>query len=165
MSNAMNTRSWATPLTISGFILMAGTGVLMFFGYDRGITGIVHQWMSWAFLMGAGGHVIANWLPLKKHLRSSWARLTTVTFVAVLAASCFSWGLITGPQLEEPIELSLADAPLSALASVRRVSPEVLVAKLAAQGVTATPHDTVRGLAVRHHIGANRLFGIIFDVS
>ena len=84
---------------------------------------------------------------------------------AVLVASCFSWGLVTGPQLEEPIELSLADAPLSAFASVRRVSPEALVAKLAAQGVKATPDDTVRGLAVRHHTGANRLFGIIFDVS
>jgi hypothetical protein len=165
MAKALTTRSWATPLTIAGFALMSGTGLLMFFDYDEGITGVVHQWMSWAFLIGAGGHVVANWRPLTNHLRSAWGRFIAIALSAVFAASCFSWGMVTGPQLERPIALSLVDAPLSALAGVRRMSPDDLIARLASRGVLATPDDTVRELALRHHIGVNRLLGIVFDVG
>lgn len=43
MSEGISLRTWATPLTVGAFLLMAATGVLMFFGYDRGLTAVVHE--------------------------------------------------------------------------------------------------------------------------
>ena len=36
-------KTWATPLTLGSFVLMGGTGVLMFFEQDAGLTTVVHQ--------------------------------------------------------------------------------------------------------------------------
>jgi hypothetical protein len=108
-------RTWATPLTIGAFVLMAATGVLMFFGLDRALMAEVHKWFSLLFLTGVGGHVTANVRPFLNHLKSRWGRASVAAFAVVLAASFFSWRLITGPQLERPIKRDLVEAPLSRL--------------------------------------------------
>ncbi|MBR0663927.1 hypothetical protein GXW71_06105 [Roseomonas hellenica] len=155
-------RTWATSLTIGAFLLMSATGVLMFFGYDRGLTAVVHQWFSWFFLMGAGGHIAANIRPFKNHLRSRWGQVSVAVFMVVLAASLFSWGRITGPQLERPIKQALVDAPLSALAGVIRADPDALLLRLRARGITATSQQSVRDLSVGTGAGVNRLLAIVF---
>jgi hypothetical protein len=76
---------------------MSATGVLMFFEWDRGLTTVVHQWFSWLFLAGAGGHIATNLRPLKNHLKSRWGKASLAAFAVVSAASLFSWGYITGP--------------------------------------------------------------------
>jgi len=53
-------RTWATPLTIVAFLLMAVTGVLMFLDVEFRLVTIAHQWLSWLFLIGAVSHIIAN---------------------------------------------------------------------------------------------------------
>ena len=65
-------RKWATPLTIGAFFPMAATGVLMFFHIDRGLTSGVHEWLSWLFLLGVAGHVMANFRPFTNSLKSRW---------------------------------------------------------------------------------------------
>jgi hypothetical protein len=40
------TRDWATPLTAGAFILMASTGMPMFFHLDRGIIHLAHEWLT-----------------------------------------------------------------------------------------------------------------------
>jgi hypothetical protein len=161
----ISVRKWATPLTIAAFALMSGTGVLMFFEYDKGITTVVHQWFSWIFLLGAGGHIVANWRPLKNHVATRWGSAAMSAAVVVFAASFFAWGMVTGPQLERPIEISLADASLSSLARLRRVSDQELVDRFAARGIRAAREDTLRDIAIREHVGINRLFGLVFDVG
>ena len=163
MKTAMITlRSWATPLTIGSFFLMSATGVLMFFEWDRGLTVVVHQWFSWLFLLGAGDDIAANIRPLKNHLKSWWGRISSAVFTVVVVASFFSWGVITGPQLERPIEQALVDAPLSALASVTRTDPDALVRRLEDQGIVATGQQSVRDLSAKYGIGENRLLAIVF---
>jgi hypothetical protein len=120
MTKAIALRTWATPLTIGSFILMSISGLLMFLDLDTGLTAGAHQWVSLLFLLGVGGHVTANFRPFRSHLDSRWGRASIAVFVAVLAASVFSWGLVTGSQLEKPIVLALVDAPLSALAGMTR---------------------------------------------
>ena len=162
MPKVISLRTWSTPLTIGAFILMSVTGVLMFFGWNVGLTTVVHQWFSWFFLIGVGGHITANIRPFQNHLRSSWGRACIAAFTLVLAVSFFSWGLITGPQLERPIEQALVDAPLSALAGVSHVAPDALLSKLKAHGITATGEQSVHDLARQHGVRMNRLLAIIF---
>lgn len=163
--NAGSIRRWATPLTIGAIILMATTGVTMFFKLDRGLTAVVHEWASWLFLVGVGGHVVANNRPLRNHLKSGWGKISVAVFTIILVASFFSWGFITGPQLEKPIERALVTAPLSALASVTRTSPEALVLRLKGRGISATGRESVRELAATSGRGANQLLAIIFSVQ
>ena len=96
-------RTWATPLTIGSFVLMAATGVLMFFEWERGLAAVVHKWFSMLFLAAAGGHIAANLRPFKNHLKSHCGQASIAVFMVVLAASFFSWGIITGPELKRPI--------------------------------------------------------------
>ena len=65
-------RRWATKLIIGAFLLMAATGVLMFFELDQGLVVVVHQWSSWILLIGAAGHLTLHFRPLEKHLKSWW---------------------------------------------------------------------------------------------
>jgi len=162
MAKAFPLRSWATPLTIGSFLLMGGTGVLMFFELDGGLTAVVHQWFSWLFLAGAGGHVAANVRPFGKHLGSRKGRASIVALGVVLVASYFSWGLVTGPQLKRPIELALVDAPLSALASITRTPLEVLTQRLEVQGMVASGTESVRELSGKYGVDENRLLGTVF---
>ncbi|MDH0867123.1 hypothetical protein [Mitsuaria sp. GD03876] len=149
-------------MTIAAFVLMAGTGVAMFFEWNQGLTTVVHQWFSWLFLAGAVGHIAANFRPLKNHLGTRWGQVSAIAMVAVLVASFFSWGRITGPQLKGPIEQALVDAPLWALAATTHTEPEALIARLQAHGITASREQTVRDLSVRTGVGENRLLGVVF---
>jgi len=156
-------RNWSTPLTIGSFILMSATGILMFFEQESlGIITIVHQWFSWLFLLGAGSHIAANFYPFKKHLKTPWGKISAISFLSVFALSLFSWGMVTGPQLERPIELALVDAPLSALADVVRMPQASLIEKLKTQGIVATPQHSIRDIVEQTQIDENILLGIVF---
>jgi hypothetical protein len=155
-------RSWATPLTIGAFFLMSATGVLMFFGWDRGLTTAAHQWFSWLFLAAAGAHIAVNVRPFKNHLKSSRGQASAAVSVVVLAASFFSWGFTTGPQLRGTIERALVDAPLSALASVTHTDPDAVIGRLKAHGIVADSGQSVRDLAGKYGLGERRLLAMVF---
>ncbi|TCM00440.1 hypothetical protein [Sphingomonas sp. PP-CC-3G-468] len=162
MAKPTTVRSWATPLTIGAFLLMAATGMLMFFGWNTGLTTVAHQWLSLFFLLGAGGHIVANWRPLRNHLKTRWGCICLLCSVALLAASLFTWGRVTGPQLEGPIMTALVDAPLSSLAGVAGMSPEDMVRRFNAHGIPADQKRSVRKLSIQYHVGINRLLGLVF---
>ena len=157
-----NLRTWATPLTLGAFLLMAATGVLMFFDWHRGLTTVAHQWFSWIFLAGAASHITVNFRPFARHLKSGAGKASVAIFTVVLVASLFSWGLITGPNLERPIEEALVDAPLYSLATVTHTDTRELLHRLNTNGVPATDRQTVRQLSMKNHVGVNRLLAIIF---
>lgn len=162
MVKSLSLRTWSTPLTIGAFILMAVTGVLMFFEWNPGLVTVVHQWFSWIFLLGTGGHIAANFRPFRKHLSSTWGKSSVTVCALVLAASFFSWGLVTGPQLERPIEEALVDAPLFALAGTIRADPDALLGRLKARGIPATSQQSIRELSIAHGVGENELLGMVF---
>ncbi|SON53664.1 hypothetical protein HDIA_0123 [Hartmannibacter diazotrophicus] len=162
MAKSLSLRTWSTPLTIGSFVLMSITGVLMFFEWNPGLVTVVHQWFSWFFLLGAGGHIAVNIRPFKAHLRSTWGKSSVTMFALILVASFFSWGLITGPQLEQPIEEALIDAPLFALANTIRTDPDALLLRLKARGIPATSQQSIRELSTAHSVGENELLGLVF---
>ncbi len=155
-------RTWSTPLTIGSFLLMTITGVLMFFDVVPGYISFAHEWFSWFFLIGTGGHIAVNFRPLTKHLRSSWGQASVAIFSLVLVISTFSFGHITAPQLKWPISNALVQAPLSALAEVTRTDSGKLVAKLDEHGVTATPEQSIKSLAEKYGMDEFHILGLVF---
>jgi hypothetical protein len=64
------TREWATPLTAGTFLLMAVTGVLIFFHLDSGLNKAAHEWLGWAMIVGVAAHIVANLPAFKRYLTS-----------------------------------------------------------------------------------------------
>ena len=160
----ITTRTWATPLTMGSFLLIAVTGILMFFEWERGLMTVVHQWFSWLLVAGAVGHIAVNIRPLKNHLKSYWGKASVLAFAAILVLSVSSWGTITGPQIKRPIEQALVAAPLSALAGLTGTSPEALLQRLATRGIAAAGHQSIDELARESGVDENLLLAIAFDL-
>ena len=155
-------RRWATPLTIGAFLLMTVTGIAMFFDWEPGLVTVVHQWMSWIFLLAVAAHIFMNVRPFKSHLKSHWGRGSLAAFGLLLAASFYHWGLITGPQMKDRIELALVDARLSALADATRVEQAELVRRFAANGFVVSAEQSIHDLVRLHGVDENILLAIVF---
>jgi uncharacterized membrane protein HdeD (DUF308 family) len=161
MAKPMTLRGWATPLLIGAFLLMAGTGVIMFFRFDNGVMAPVHRIFSWVFLLGAVGHIAANMRPFKNHLRSTLGRTSAFLFCGLLAISFGSWGVLTTPKLYKSLETTLAGSPLRAVAGVRRTSPDALVAALRKHNIAASADQTIHEIATANHTSDRRLLGVV----
>lgn len=157
-----NLRIWATPLTIGSFLLMLGTGVVMFFNWNPGLIAVVHKWFSWVFLLGLCGHIAINIGPFLNHLKSRWGRGSIALCTIILILSFNTWGKVTGPRLKMPVQRALAQAPLSVLAEVSRTSLPDLLDKMKRNGITATGEESVLELSEKNHVDEHHLLGIIF---
>ena len=161
-SGRFSLRSWATPLTIGSFFLMTVTGILMFFDVVPGYITFAHEWFSWFFVVGSGAHIAVNFRPFKNQLGSKRGRFYAGAFSAVLIVSFFSWGRITGPQLKWPLMHALVDAPISALAHLKRLDPADLIGKLERHGIKAEPGQSLAEVAKKHDADEIHLLGILF---
>ncbi len=155
-------RPWATPLTIGAFVLMAVSGVMMFFHVMPGYITYAHRWLSWLFLFGAGAHIILNNRALVRHLGSAWGRTSLAVFTLALIVSTFSFGQVTASQLDKRVSGRLVEARLSTLADLTRTNETGLLRRLAAHGVSARPGQTVKEIASQQRIEDLYILGLVF---
>ncbi len=134
-------RKIVTPLTIGAFVLMATTGVLMFFHKDTGVNKLAHQWLSWLFLAAVALHVATNWLAFKRYFLSPKGLTVMGVLVAVLGASFYPWQGMKPEPPARSVMKALGHASLVELAPVVHTTPDQLVAKLRAKGFTVTSAD------------------------
>lgn len=133
----MNLRQIATPLTIGGFILMAVTGVLMFFHKETGFNKPAHEWFSWAFLTGALLHIYLNFGTFKKYFRPSIGLGIIVILTGVLSASFFLQGEKKGKSSVRTLISKVEDAPISTLAILTKTDAATIIKSLNDNGFKA----------------------------
>jgi hypothetical protein len=139
-------RDWITPITMGSFMLLAATGVLMFFHLDRGLNETAHEWLSWVLLGGVALHAAVNWAGVQRHLAGWRGRTALALFALLLAASFIPFGGEREPPFVPPLR-ALADAPLPVLAQVAKTTPQELRARLQRAGFDASDDNaTVHGL-------------------
>ena len=134
-------RQIATPLTIGAFLLMAVTGVLIFFHKAVGLNKPAHEWLSWAFLLGVGLHVFINFKPFQVYLKKPLALAIIGVFAAILTASFFLGGEKEGKGGRPPfdaISSTIQSAPISQVAPIVGKTPDQLVSDLRAKGFNVT---------------------------
>ena len=88
--NLATQRHWITPFVIGSFLLMAVTGVLMFFHLDSGLNKSAHEWLGWAMLAAVGLHLVNNMNAFKRYFSQTTGRVVMAVFAVVLAMSFVS---------------------------------------------------------------------------
>jgi hypothetical protein len=130
-------RDWATPLVFGVFVLMAITGIAMFFHKNNHLQEEVHAWAGWAMVAFVVGHVVANLGGFKKHFTGKIAPAALVVSLLVLGGtlviSADDEG--EGKSLPQIAVGALTDAPLSQVAPLFHKSPDEALAALKAVGV------------------------------
>lgn len=143
----MISRNWATPLTIGAFLLMAVTGILMFFHQDVGLNKEAHEWLGWAMVVGVLAHVVANWSGFARHFQRNSAKAIVGLFALLLAGSFF----LGGDEGVNPARLALqtlTQAPIGQVAALRGESPIALVTRLQAAGFSVSgPEQSIAQVA------------------
>lgn len=155
-------RKWVTPLTIGAFILMAATGLLMFFHKAVGVNRLAHEWLSWTFVTGAVLHVALNIRPFTAYFKRPFPVAVISLFVLILGLSFISWGGPKPPNAARAVMASLTRAPLSDLAPLVNATPEELAASLRAKGYVVADVSQTLGAITGDPRKANAALGVIF---
>jgi hypothetical protein len=157
-------RNWATPLTIGAFILMAVTGILMFFHLDTGLNKEAHEWLGWAMVAGVAAHVAANWSAFARHFSRPSGIAFVGLFVLMLTASFFiqsdeEGGGNPGRRAQEAV----VKAPLSQIAPLAGQSPQALVEALRTAGFKVeSAEQTLESITGPEHDAHFKAFAAIF---
>ncbi|MCC7462847.1 MAG: DUF4405 domain-containing protein [Gammaproteobacteria bacterium] len=131
--------TWATPLTIGAFAVMAVTGLLMFFHADTGLNKTAHEWLGWVMVAGVALHAVANWRMFRKYFVVGTAsRVILASSCAVLLGSFASFGSGgrgSGPPPHVQALKAVTAAPLTQVAGLTGKPAGQLLAELRRAGI------------------------------
>lgn len=149
MSIKKSVRQWVTPIILGSFIVSGVTGVMLFFKMKIGFVPIVHEWLSWVFIIGAIVHCLLNLKPLKGSLFRPTGAIIVILFLVVTIASPMFEGKAEGqdghhrppPQQQQidpaiaKMETAMGNLPLTALAQATGRSSDEVVDLLASKNI------------------------------
>lgn len=127
-------REWTTPITAGAFLILAVTGVFMFFHAAPGLAKEAHEWVSWIFLAAAALHLAVNFSAFKTYLTQRKGQVLLGVFVLVLLISFAPIGGSGEPPFVAPLR-ALGKAPLTVVAQVAESSPEQVIERLKKEGL------------------------------
>ena len=127
----------ATPLTIALFVVIATSGIMLFFHVGEAFVKELHEWLGLFLVIATGLHVARNWTSFKNYLqhRALWVAFTVamvVTLMFILPV------VLSGPKkggIRSIVE-AVAAAPLNQVAPVLGTSYEAMRASFAKEGIT-----------------------------
>jgi hypothetical protein len=130
----LNTRKWSTPLIIGSGLIVALSGVLMFFGVHNPIE-MAHEWVGLLFAAAIGLHVLNHWGGFKKYFSQPMA-LSLVGLVA-LVSSTFIFLSMTdaGGSPMMNIVRSIESSPVEEVAPLLNESAKSVVLRMQAAGL------------------------------
>ncbi|MDY0002786.1 MAG: DUF4405 domain-containing protein [Polyangia bacterium] len=155
-------RSWVTPITIGSFLLLAVTGLLLFFKMRGGLIVVAHEWLSPIFVVGAGLHIWLNWGAVRANLSRARGIIIVGLFAALLLFSITPGKEIAERAREHDWKHGhvqevigrkaagvLLQARISTVAELTGRSPQHLRDSLALHGVRVTSDDMTLADAAR----------------
>ena len=158
----MTFRESATPLTIGSFLLIAVTGVLMFFHLDSGLNKLAHEWLGWAMIAAVGLHAIVHVKSFQRYFKRPAALALIGAFVVLLAASFIS----PGGKADKPPHVLAAqavlDAPLENVAILAHKDTQKLLGQLQAEGFAANIGRSLRDASGNDRGRQMKALGIAF---
>jgi hypothetical protein len=135
MKDILRLKTWAGPLTIASFVVIAVTGILMFFHLDFGLMKGVHEWIGWLLVIGAVAHLVVNWRPFLAYFRRP-VGIGIMAVVLLLGALSLlpAGGHPHGPAMMGAVR-ALEQSSLSLVAQVAKCSPQSAIDALRTRGL------------------------------
>lgn len=134
----MTLRSWATPVTIGSFAIMAVTGTLMFFHLNTGLNKGVHEWAGLVMTGAVVAHLALNWRAFTVYFRRPAAVAIVAAGVAVLGVSFLPLGGASGgPEAAQRAMLgAMGRAPIERVAELAGRPADAVISDLQGRGYT-----------------------------
>ena len=159
-------RVLATPLVISAAVVTTITGVLMFFGIDRGLNRVAHEWISIVFAVAIGLHIWRNWNAFSRLLRTKIGLSLAILGVVLLTLSFVK----IDRERAEPAFIrathALLDAPLKTSLPTFGLDEKSFVKLLGQNKLDIGDQDvTLRDVALRNQMHPFGLIDIVLDGS
>ncbi len=161
----MRLRDFATPLAGAVFVVMAATGLLMFFEKGTPLGKELHEWLGVAFVVGVVLHVSTNWAPLKAHLGRWPGRVLAVVGAALLVVAVFPAKNDRPPNPSRGITLAVSRTSLKELAPLTRRSVDELVEALRSAGYQATAESSPDSLVGEDREKRALVLGVLFPAG
>lgn len=131
-------RDWATPLVFGVFLVMAITGLAMFFHFSSHLQSEVHEWAGWGMVAFAVAHIVSNFAGFKKHFRWPSIAVGVVAISTVLIIGAFTLGGDEEARKgKSPPMLAMAaitKAPITQVAPLFQKTPEQALEALKTAG-------------------------------
>lgn len=156
-------RKWATPVTIGIFVLMAVTGILMFFHLDMGLNKLVHEWAGWVMVAGVLAHVLVNYRAFLGYLKRPLAQGVMGAFVVVLGLSFIPAGGGGPGETVAKVMQTLNATPVEQVIALAGRDTDDGLAILAQNGVQASAGQSLGEIAGGDRGQGMRILGLLFE--
>lgn len=154
-------RDYVTPFISLVFLIIALTGVLMFFHLFDGYTEVVHEFLGLFFVILAVFHIILNWKALKKHFKKR------VFLPAALAVTVISTLFIVqqhyNPKVDTIILERIVKAPINDVFRVLQVDSSTAVKRLEAKGISIDGAETIEDIWISNDADPEKVFDLITE--
>ena len=132
-------RTWISPIMAGGFLLIAVTGVVLFFHVSTSFAKWSHEWLGMALIIFAIAHAILNWRPLKLQITTKIGAALFILLSITTIASLIPFGDSSGsaPPFIAPIN-ALSNQPIAVLAELSNHSEQEVMEILSSQGIVAS---------------------------
>ena len=156
-------KSWATPLAAGTFIILAVTGILMFFKINVGYIKPVHEWLSWVMVIGIVFHTIPNW----KSFTSYFSKKPSFTIIGagliITVLSVFMPSANNGNPGMKMIK-ALGTAKIETIADMAGQNSDDIITKLEQKGISETGTSmTIQEIAAMNGKKEKDILWVIFQ--
>ena len=149
---AWQTRTWSTPMVIGSSVVMAVTGVLLFFHLGEGFVKTPHEWVGLIFVAGMLLHILNHLKGFTRYFSQGMANTImaaclVITFGIMGASLMGSEGGEGGHPAKRMVS-KVENAPLTLVAALNNQPVEVLMSRFEASGISnASESSTLKELA------------------
>jgi len=85
MKNPLLNKTCLSPFVAVAFVVIAATGVLLFFHVKNGPIMVLHEWFGWVFVVAGAIHLVLNLRPLLAYLKLPAALVSIGVALALVA--------------------------------------------------------------------------------
>ena len=157
---AITTRTWSTPLIMGSALVVAISGVMLFYHLQSGLVKSMHEWLGLLFVAAIVLHVLNHWMPVSRYLKNRQA----LGIIAVVVITAAGWIITNGTTEENPAKRLFAkaqQAPLSAIAGLQSEPVEHIVGRLQMAGITViSEQQSVADIATKNRRNPMELISI-----
>lgn len=154
-------RKYVTPFITLIFLVVALTGMLMFFHIFDGYTEVTHEFLGLFFTICTVFHIILNWKALKIHFKKgvfipAAAGITVITLLFIFQQQA-------NPKVDTILLERIIKAPVSDVFKVLQVDSAEAVTRLKANGISIDGAATLEDIWLNNNAAPQKVFDLITE--